>query len=470
MNPTQPSNTSPTALYISNWKDLVGIWKASKLTQLDTNVAGPRLGELRYLRGSLPRRTVNQIVDYTGFFRDESNNAKFTQVEHFDSEAWFENAPDKAGTLTTNYLTYNGAAVQPRLQISRSFVAPPSQPFLVVRYTLTNPTNSSIIFNVLDMVHLNNLDHSQNVHAWFDATNNVMLADMTASGQLFVFLGALQAMDGHQVANDADTNLASPTACGWCCFDASGTLRNNQDVRAADVDLSFNKRITVAPGQTQKLCFYLGVCETQSDANSAITAARSYSGDAWFSTTATAYTNWLTNGNQGTRVNFADAGLNNMFERALFVIKNVQNPVSGSFAATTNPFAYGYKNWVRDSGVTSIALDAAGHHAEAEKHIRWLAGVQSDDGTWKTTYDTWDSSYVPFVEPEFDSIGTFIYSVYRHYTFTADSTFLNDLWPNVKKAADWILANIAPNGFGKADYSIWEEDTSLEHNSYTLAW
>src|SRR5438270_811417 len=128
MNPTRPSQTSARALYLSNWQDLVGIWMAGKLTQTDPSGAGPRLGELHYLRGSLARRGVNQIVDYTGFFRDESSGTKYTRVESFDSEAWFESGQTNAGTLTSNYLTYRGAAQQPRLRISRNFAAPPNQP------------------------------------------------------------------------------------------------------------------------------------------------------------------------------------------------------------------------------------------------------------------------------------------------------------------------------------------------------
>src|SRR3954451_7327300 len=45
-----------------------------------------------------------------------------------------------AGTLTTNYLTFQGGGPQPRLRIIRSFVVPPNQPFLLVRYSFTNPT------------------------------------------------------------------------------------------------------------------------------------------------------------------------------------------------------------------------------------------------------------------------------------------------------------------------------------------
>ena len=471
MSPTNPSNTSTRSLFISNWQDMMGVWKASKLTQLDASPFGPRLGELHYLRGSLARRDVNQIIDYTGYFRDETNNIKYNAVTNSESEAWFENGADNAGTLTTNYLSYDGAATQPQLQMSRSFVAPPNQPFFVVRYTFTNPTQTSLTFNVLDQVHLNNLDRTKNVHAWYDSANNAFIADMTASGQLFIFLGALQAVDGFQAGDEAATDPTQPTAAGWYSFDADGSLRNNADLTAADVDLAFQKRVTVAAGASETIYFYIGVCETQTDAITAITSARAASGDAWFQTTATAYNAWLANSNQGRRVHFDDEALNTMFDRALIMMKNVQNPVSGAFCATTNPFAYGYKNWVRDSAVAAIGLDASGHHAEAESHWRWLASCQGSDGSWKTTYNMWDSSYVAFVEPEYDSIGPFIYGVFRHYTLTADAQFLNDMWPNVKSAADWILASIQPNGFGQADFSIWEEESmGLEHNSYTQAW
>jgi GH15 family glucan-1,4-alpha-glucosidase len=356
------------------------------------------------------------------------------------------------------------------VQLSRSFAGPPNQPFFVVCYTLANTTTGSIAVNVLDQVHLNTTDQAQQIHAWYDATQNAFIADMTASGQLFVVLGALQVVDGYQAANDADTSTTSPTVSGWCSFDANGTLQNNADVTATDVSLAFNKRVTVAAGQTATVYFYIGVCDTQADATAAIATAAGSSGATWFATTAAAYNTWLTSGSQGRRVNFEDTALNQMFDRALIVIKNLQNPVIGTFAATTNPLAYGYKNWVRDASTTSMALDASGHYAEAELYWRWMAGSQGSDGTWKTTYDTWSGSYVPFVEPEYDSIGAFIYGVYKHYTLTADTTFLSDLWPNVKRAADWILANIQPNGFGQADYSIWEEDTELEHNSYTQSW
>ena len=86
MGTTNPSTTSTRALYLSNWNNMMGVWKAGKLTQLDSSTQGPCLGELHYLGGSLARRDVNQIVEYEGFFRDETNNIKYNQMSNFDCE------------------------------------------------------------------------------------------------------------------------------------------------------------------------------------------------------------------------------------------------------------------------------------------------------------------------------------------------------------------------------------------------
>jgi len=474
VTPTAPSTTSSPALYLSNWQDMMAIWMNSQLAQTDTGPYGPRLGELHYLGGSAASRSVNQIVDYTGYFRDETNNVKYDNVHNFNAEAWFESGTSNAGALTTNYLTYTGTVTQPQMRISRSFVAVPNQPFIVARYTFTNPTSGALTYNVLDQVHLNNTggaDATKQAHGWYDSSRNALIADMSASGQFYVVLGSFQGMDGHQVGNEAVTTPSSATAGGYYSFDNDGTLRNNNDLQASDVDLAFNKRVTVAAGSSQSVYLYLTVRGTLAAAQTAADTARAQTGSSWFDTTASSYNTWFSNGGKGKRLTFADSGINDTYDRALIVTKNSQNPVLGTFVASTNPFAYKYKNWVRDAAVTSIALDASGHYAEAEKYWRWMAGVQKTDGTWATTYSMWDGSYLSFVEPEYDSIGAFIDGVYRHYQLTGDTTFLNDMWPYAKKGADWIINNLQSNGYGPADFSIWEEpEQGLEHNSYTQAW
>lgn len=466
---------SAPALYLSNWRDVVAIWANRRLTQTDTLVRGPGLHELHYLGGRASTWAVNQIHDYNGVFRDESGHHSYTQVGNFDSEAWFESSPDAAGTLLTRYLSYEGASVQPRCSITRHYTAVPNQPFIVARYTLTNTGDTPVDFNVLDQVRLDNVadhDPSAQVHGWHDPQRNALVADMSASGQFFVVLGALQPMDGFQVGDDADTTVTSSSASGLSTFDHDGRLANNGDLHAANVNLAFNKRVTIAPGTTATIDMYLAIRGDLPSALDTADTARGQTADHWFSVTAAAFTAWLSNGGKGKRTQFADAGLDHVFDRSLVFIKNLQNPALGTIVASTNPFAYGYKNWVRDSSIVAIALDASGHFDEAERYWRWMASVQGTDGSWKTTYNFWNGQYISFVEPEFDSVGAFLYGVYRHYRTTGDAIFLQDLWPAVQRAADWLLAHISgANGLGAADFSIWEEpERGLQHNSFTQGW
>jgi hypothetical protein len=98
-----------------------------------------------------------------------------------------------------------------------------------------------------------------------------------------------------------------------------------------------------------------------------------------------------------------------------------------------------------------------------------MAATQDQNGTWRTRSSVWDGSISPFVTPEYDSVGQFLYGVSRHYESTADEAFLKGIWPIAKLSADWILNNISQdNGLGSADCSIWEED--LEYNAFTQAW
>jgi GH15 family glucan-1,4-alpha-glucosidase len=473
--PTTPASTrSAPALYLSNWQDLVAIWAGRRLAQTDTEARGPGLLELHYLGGRASTWSVNQIVGHSSVFRDETSHVSYTAVDAFASEAWFGSGQDDAGTLTTEYGSYDGAAVQPQCRITRRYAAVPHQPFVVVRCTLTNTSAGTLTFNVLDHVGLNNVaagDPTSLVHAWHDPGRNALVADMTASGQFVVVLGAFADMTGFQVGDEQVVDPAAPTAPGLRSFDRDGTLAGNADLRAAEVDLAFGTRVTIQPGATANVDLFLAIRGDEASALAAADVARSKSADAWFAATAHAYRAWLTNGGKGKRLDFPDDGMNLLFERSLVVLKNTQHPVLGTIVASTNPYRYGYKNWVRDASIAAIALDATGHYEEAERYWRWMASVQGNDGSWKTTYSFWDGHYLSFVEPEYDSVGAFLYGVYRHYRTTGDSRFLNDLWGAVQRAADWVLTHLASNGFGAADFSIWEEpERGLQHHSFTQAW
>lgn len=457
--PTQPTAQSATSLYMSNWSNAMNIWMASKLSQNDTGSYGPRIGEMRISNDY----STNQINDYSSFFRNETSGTKYNQPHNFNSEAYY----DDGGILRTKYLDYSGAPMP--VTVTKDFAMVPNKDFTVATFTFTNPASTPVEYNLMEQIHVNNKTKggSNNLNTGsYDSARNALIVDMTASGQYFVALSALQQVDSYQVADDTQSNLSAPDVAGWYTFNNNGTLKNNANKSAVDISVAFQDRFTIPANGSVSLSFVATVRDSLGNVRSALDTARSQPASYWFTETQNAYTNWLTGQGKKT-VNFSDEGINTTYRRSLITIKNSIQPTSGAMPATTNPIAYGYKVWARDSAVTAMALDQAGFYEEAEKYWYWLQDRQSADGTFKTCFDLWTSNYVPFVEPEHDSIGIFLAGVYQHYKLTGNTAFLNNIWAKYKKSADYIWSNLGnnPYGFGVADSSIWEE--AIEYNTFT---
>ncbi|OCN01962.1 hypothetical protein A7X67_03700 [Clostridium sp. W14A] len=456
-----PKHVSVRSLYTSNWNNMMSIWQASKLYDTDTSSGkGPRLSELRY-SGNWSQ---NQIQDYAGFFRDETNNVKYDQTHNFDSEGYF----DEDGILHTNYLKYDGS--QPSIEISRDYATIPNQNLIVTRYALKNSGSSSATYSVLDMLHPNN-STSNTISASYDSSRKAIIVNRSASSQPYLALGAFAAPSYYQAANDTDSSTSSQTCSPWYTFDGSGTLKNNSSVSAQDVSAAFEQTVTIPAGGTQYVYFYLGLGASLNEIQALCNTAASRSGSDWFEETASDYQNWFSG---KTVPSLSDSDLTALYKRNLVMIKNSIRPGSstgdGAMPATTNPVNYGYKIWARDSAVTAMALDAAGFTDEAETYWKWLAARQNSDGTFHTCYGLWDNTNQNFVEPENDSIGMFLIGVYQHYKLTGDQSFLSALYSTVQKSANYIMNNINQStGFGPADKSIWEEGDTSEYYTYTQA-
>jgi len=104
---TLPSTTSSASEYINNWSNLTAIWNASKLNQDDTGTYGPRIAELR----ASNQWSTNQIVDYTGFFDDATDNVKYDQAHDFASTS------DKGSSVSRSWQT--AATGRPRRSTRR---------------------------------------------------------------------------------------------------------------------------------------------------------------------------------------------------------------------------------------------------------------------------------------------------------------------------------------------------------------
>ncbi len=92
----------------------------------------------------------------------------------------------------------------------------------------------------------------------------------------------------------------------------------------------------------------------------------------------------------------------------------------------------------------AMALSATGRVAAAERAYEWLLSTQREDGAWHAYY----TSAGEVEEPRLDTNLTAYVAtgVRQHHAVTGDRGFLEEMWPAVERAVDWVLRWQAPSG------------------------
>lgn len=476
----EPLEESTRGVYLNNWEDTVYLWKETVLNPAGERMAdGPSIYEMRYFTGqSNDNYNRNELKNYSMFMRDESANKVYTTGSKWRAEGAF----DVNGTFNTEYVSYNGQPLD--VKVERNYSALPGQNFMLVEYKVTNQTSSNKTVKILDMFHPQN-ESGQLIEGWYDTSRNTNVVDMTmtGNGQYVLFQGAFDSVESYQIANDQVSSVNASDCSPWHTFNGSGQLKNNGYIKTGDISTALMKEVQLSSRQTKKFYFYIGIGKNKSSVESHIDFIRTKTAQQWKEAMSASYNNWLA---EGKTTSLEDEELNDAYNGILVALKQSivpgkdenNHPKFAALPATTNPSAYSYKVWARDSAVTGMSLDATGHLEEAESYWFWLADrqIKNDEGGWKkpgtfwTCYWIWDNNPVSFVEPEYDSIGMFLVGIYRHYEMLPDNkkaAFLSKIWTDYRRSADFALTNIQSNGFGLADCSIWEEQT--EYNAFTQA-
>jgi F5/8 type C domain/Bacterial alpha-L-rhamnosidase 6 hairpin glycosidase domain len=90
--------------------------------------------------------------------------------------------------------------------------------------------------------------------------------------------------------------------------------------------------------------------------------------------------------------------------------------------------------WIRDGAVMAAALLRMGCSAEAGEFIRWYASFQGADGNVPCCVDRKGPDWLA----EHDSHGEFIFAVADYYRYSGDRRLVEDLWPAVRRAVDYL--------------------------------
>jgi len=523
---TSPSNqTSVRSLAMNNRTDMVGIVEAAQLYAKDVTAFGPALAELRYAANW----TVDQIDYAGMWFRDVSAGAEErTFAPYFDSTLSFDERGIMT-VAYGNYLPTGEAlpvSVTHEYAMVPGFPLLVERVTLLNQNENGSPL---IEWDVMDVMRLSPELQQQAAwderrQAWI-----VELDQGDDNPPLYMAVGSFQQVSARGAGESGEDVLdgarlpfrpgqADPSESRGGTgvigqFEGSGDV-GGDSARASGTGLAIATEIEsvdLYPTRPVELFYYTTIAESLEELDANIANALNPqqtstpgSPTIWFDRTEDAWAEVLSRAQSvrgvapadavpgtppetvdgATEREITDPALVTAYQRSLIHMLQAQQPEFGSFLAATNR-AYEFKVWPRDGAATAISLDGAGLHDEAGRYWRWMASVEEDgvgedaaefpNGSFYTNYGFYQADQpIDFVQPEWDAQGLFLIGAYRHYEALraagreADAeAFVND--PVVREAvvdvANFIADRIEPNGFGPAEFSIWEE--VFQYNTFT---
>ena len=124
---------------------------------------------------------------------------------------------------------------------------------------------------------------------------------------------------------------------------------------------------------------------------------------------------------------------------------------------------------------SAMALDVAGLHVEAERAYEWLADIQRPDGAWHNYYlpDGGRDDTIEEAKLDTNVCAYIATGVWHHWRCTADRSFVDNLWPTVERALDFVLSlrrrdglvrwAIEADGSRPWDYALLTGTSSIQH-------
>ncbi|MFJ8563719.1 hypothetical protein [Streptomyces sp. NPDC093514] len=147
-------------------------------------------------------------------------------------------------------------------------------------------------------------------------------------------------------------------------------------------------------------------------------------------------------------------------QRALLSMRALLKP-GGAFAAAWAP-AWEY-SWPRDGAFAAVAFAATGHDEEAYRILRYDARTQRADGTWEAR-TLLDGSGPPDGRKwQLDANGWVPWATWQWYRAApaeGRDDRLRELYPMVRRAADYAARSLGPDGLPPASPDYWELDTT----------
>ncbi|WP_380165920.1 glycoside hydrolase family 15 protein [Kroppenstedtia sanguinis] len=214
------------------------------------------------------------------------------------------------------------------------------------------------------------------------------------------------------------------------------------------------------PGEKFRLPLFLAFGDGVDGALACLNQAREQGADRMRERTLAYWREYLS---RAKPVQTGEEEIDRLYRRSLIVFKLMSDERHGSLIAApefdeTFSRCGGYAYcWGRDAAYITTAIDRAGYHDMARDFYRWTVTAQSPDGSWQQRHYL-DGRLAPHWGLQIDEPGSILWGMWQHYLETGDRSFLEEIWPAIRKGADFLVGFIDPEtGLPRPSRDLWEE-------------
>jgi glucoamylase len=205
--------------------------------------------------------------------------------------------------------------------------------------------------------------------------------------------------------------------------------------------------------ESKTLAVIIAMAATEKEALETLGKYKNESLEKQISGTEEFWKKWITNIKIGT----LDVQLASMTRRSLLTLKLLTSESHGGIIAAPCMDPEYRFCWPRDATYVAYAFDRCGYYDEAKHFYEWCTKAQEPEGGLYQRYYIGDRLKGPCWSSQVDEIATVLWGMEKHFELTGDHQFVQSVWNSVRKAADFLAAQLSQADGLVETVGLWEE-------------
>lgn len=308
----------------------------------------------------------------------------------------------------------------------------PERQIEVVYYENMNPSmkeNTGGFTTIMDEM---NYDYAVEYDAGLDSLMHYNPGD-GASGSSYIAIGSSEKSTRHYCGVEESSTDALDVE------NAGGAESVDSAEGSVNAILAFDLGI-VADGAESEMPIYFAISSTKETARQMLESAKGTPAATHVENTNSWWEEWS---GRADLSSIPDPVIRAVVKRALITIKIHQSKETGGIVASTcRQTGYNFC-WPRDTWPMVLSFDRLGYTEEVRRFIEFFRLWQEDDGHW--LINGWCNGSVANANSyAVEATAILTCAPYEHYKIVGDLDWLRSMWPMMKKAADWVMAQKDP--------------------------